>query len=514
MFPAGLARFDTGPARTGSPPAVSTIGIVAVASLATRAETAYALKQLSQAGVRVFLYLDDRERTIDSPTDKVLLSVVTFADEVERERARQRTHEAMLRKARALHVTGGRVYGYQKQPVFDSAGIRQHVLRVVDPDQPAVVIRIFTLCAEGAGITRIAKTLNAEAVAPPRRAAGWAPSAIREILLRDLYRGVVTWGKVKKRDQWGRKTYQAQPEAQWVRHEAPELRIVSNDLWQAAQARLQQARDTYVRGAGGRLMTRPSVRDFETPYLLSGIARCAECGGPLGTVTRDFKRQGRRKFYGCQYHDDRGKHVCANRILIAQETLDRAVLTAIREVLEECVLEQAVTRTMERLRAAQAGDVGRRAALERELGAVEASMANLGEAVKRGRATDSLLELLEAEHAKREGLRDQLALCNQRAGMAGQDQRALVKDLRARMGDLEGLLGRQVTQTRQILRKLLVGRLVCEPFDDGRRRGYRFTGTVSYERMLPAEAIPRYVVTPAGFEPAISTLKGSRPWPG
>jgi len=265
-------------------------------------ETAYALKQLSQAGVRVFLYLDDRERTIDSPTDKVLLSVVTFADEVERERARQRTHEAMLRKARALHVTGGRVYGYQNRPVFDSAGIRQHVLRVVDPDQAAVVSRIFTLCAEGAGITRIAKTLNAEAVAPPRRAAGWAPSAIREILLRELYRGVVTWGKVKKRDQWGRKTYRAQPEAQWVRHEAPELRIVSNDLWQAAQARLQQARDTYVRGAGGRLMTRPSVRDFETPYLLSGIARCAECGGPLGTVTRDFKRKGRRKFYGCQYH--------------------------------------------------------------------------------------------------------------------------------------------------------------------------------------------------------------------
>src|SRR5262249_35949189 len=26
--------------------------------------------------------------------------------------------------------------------------------------------------------------------------------------------------------------------------------------------------------------------------------------------------------------------------------------------------------------------------------------------------------------------------------------------------------------------------------------------------------IGNYVVTPAGFEPAISTLKGSRPWPG
>jgi hypothetical protein len=38
-------------------------------------ETAYALKQLIQAGVRVFFYLEDRERTLDSPTDKLMLSV-------------------------------------------------------------------------------------------------------------------------------------------------------------------------------------------------------------------------------------------------------------------------------------------------------------------------------------------------------------------------------------------------------------------------------------------------------
>ena len=43
-------------------------------------ETAYALKQLVQTGVRVFFYLEDRERTLDSPTDKIMLSLTTFAD--------------------------------------------------------------------------------------------------------------------------------------------------------------------------------------------------------------------------------------------------------------------------------------------------------------------------------------------------------------------------------------------------------------------------------------------------
>jgi DNA invertase Pin-like site-specific DNA recombinase len=35
-------------------------------------ETAYALKQLVQAGVRVWFYLENRERTLDSPTDRAL----------------------------------------------------------------------------------------------------------------------------------------------------------------------------------------------------------------------------------------------------------------------------------------------------------------------------------------------------------------------------------------------------------------------------------------------------------
>ncbi len=42
-----------------------------------------------------------------------MLSPTTFSDELEREKARQRTYDAMSRKARAGHVTGGRVFGYR-----------------------------------------------------------------------------------------------------------------------------------------------------------------------------------------------------------------------------------------------------------------------------------------------------------------------------------------------------------------------------------------------------------------
>jgi site-specific DNA recombinase len=172
-------------------------------------ETAWALKQLTQAGVQVWLYLDDRQRTLDSPTEKLLMSVAAFADELERDRARQRTYDALERKARALHVTGGRVYGYDNVEVRASDGRRLHVVRQVNPEQAAVVRRIFALRAEGQGFTRIAKALNEDRVAPPRRSSGWAPTAVREILLRPLYRGEVVWNRLRKRDRWGVKRYLA-----------------------------------------------------------------------------------------------------------------------------------------------------------------------------------------------------------------------------------------------------------------------------------------------------------------
>jgi DNA invertase Pin-like site-specific DNA recombinase len=50
-------------------------------------ETAYALKQIITAGVRIFYYLEDRERKLENPTDKLLLSVTAFADELEREKS-------------------------------------------------------------------------------------------------------------------------------------------------------------------------------------------------------------------------------------------------------------------------------------------------------------------------------------------------------------------------------------------------------------------------------------------
>ena len=204
-------------------------------------ETAYALKQLVTAGVRVFFYLEDRERTLDTPTDKIMLSLTAYADELEREKASQRTYDAMLRKAKAGHVTGGVVFGYDNVRVEGGP-----VVRRINDAEAAVVREIFALSASGVGVRGIAKRLNAQGALCPRPRGtgqrGWAPSSVWAVINRPLYRGEIVWGQTRKRNQWGERATSTRNENEWVRVSVPDLRIVPEELCQAVETRRNDAR--------------------------------------------------------------------------------------------------------------------------------------------------------------------------------------------------------------------------------------------------------------------------------
>jgi site-specific DNA recombinase len=100
-------------------------------------ETGYVLNQFARAGVRVHSYLEDREIALDSPVATFMMQVQAFGAALEREKARQRTYDAMARKAQQLHVTGGRVFGYDNVPIMlpgrDGQQVRRsHVERRID----------------------------------------------------------------------------------------------------------------------------------------------------------------------------------------------------------------------------------------------------------------------------------------------------------------------------------------------------------------------------------------------
>src|SRR3989442_11894645 len=64
-------------------------------------ETSAATWKIVTAGIRVFFYLTDAERKLENPTDKLLMSVTAFTDEMEREKIRLRVYDGMMRRARS-----------------------------------------------------------------------------------------------------------------------------------------------------------------------------------------------------------------------------------------------------------------------------------------------------------------------------------------------------------------------------------------------------------------------------
>ena len=84
----------------------------------------------------------------------------------------------------------------------------------------------------------LAKQLNEEGVPPPRgHSMGWAPTCIREILRRELYRGVLVWNKTQAIVRGGKETFRKRPESEWLRVEAPDLRIVPETCGNGAEHR-------------------------------------------------------------------------------------------------------------------------------------------------------------------------------------------------------------------------------------------------------------------------------------
>ena len=187
-------------------------------------KTAYALQQLTDAGVQVWFYLSDQERKLDTAMDKIMGSLTGFASEIEREKAQQRTYDAMQRKAKAEHVTGGTVFGYDNHNITgalpDPQGSlkRSHVELQINETEAEVVRKIFQLYVAGHGFTSIAKALNAERAICPRprpslsKPHGWVSSSVRQIILRRLYVGEQVWGRTKKRTPSGVTKSQQRPE--------------------------------------------------------------------------------------------------------------------------------------------------------------------------------------------------------------------------------------------------------------------------------------------------------------
>ena len=230
-----------------------------------------------------------------------------------------KTRRGQRGRVEAGKVPGGNSYGYRIVRRLLDDGTVTKGEREIDPDQAAIILRIFAEYAGGLPPRKIATRLNAEAVPGPR-GGPWNASTINGsrqrqngILNNVLYLGRIVYNRQRfvKDPDTGKRVSRPNPEHEWITHDVPALRIVDDEAWQAVQA----IKARYASQAGNKRQT--------TRRLLTGLVKCGACGGSMTIVNRNR--------YYCSAKRERG--TCDSSVGIKAVDLEDRVLGGLKDIL-------------------------------------------------------------------------------------------------------------------------------------------------------------------------------------
>ena len=203
-----------------------------------QADIASLYKQLSYLGVRLFT-LSEGDITELHVGLKGTMNALFLKD------LARKTHRGLEGRVREGRSGGGLSFGYSVVAGDLGAG---HIV----PSEAETVRRIFRDFVAGKSPRNIARQLNNEGVPGPRGAVGATPPyadiscAIPASSTNQLYIGQLVWNRLSyaKEPTMGRRRSRRNPKEDWIVKQVPELRIVDDELWNAAKLRQRTIRET------------------------------------------------------------------------------------------------------------------------------------------------------------------------------------------------------------------------------------------------------------------------------
>jgi site-specific DNA recombinase len=465
-----------------------------------------ALDQLAYQKIRVH----DVSKEIDSDLDtfRTLIDVDNLVSRLVVKAASKKSFYTLLGKAKRGEAAGGCPYGYRSIVRDDGKKWFEIV-----PNQAEIVRRIFLMRADGCSGRQIAHALNADGISSPakdwkrkKRRPGsdtsrWHPAAIvgdakkcNGILNNEIYKGTFVWN----RSHWGRKNPETgnrerenKPHEERVRHDDPELRIVDDVLWQrvrarteATQARTAQARKLAAAAAAKGLSPRRGGRPYRdlsqvradgpVRYVLSGLLKCAVCGGNYSMCNG--------KLYACASFTNCGPTACANNQRFRRDNAQLWLLGSLAEELRNGEYlrewEAQVDRELRELRSRPSP----LAALRQELAETEATIARLVEALASGElgSSPALAARLQAAETTKRNLTERLAEGD--SYVSSSEALAPLRDASAAFADMLANLPDNlndpevVVEARAAIRDW-IGEIVVEPTEKGPVARWRLSET-------------------------------------
>ncbi|MDN3624867.1 recombinase family protein [Methylobacterium isbiliense] len=325
------------------------------------------VRRLARAGVRL---ISITQELGDDPAQVMMRQVIALFDEYQSKENAKHVLRAMKENARQGFYNGSPVpLGYTVAEV-EKRGARVKKRLTVDPVEAETVRLIFRLYRFGDGATgplgvkAITCHLN-ERGYRTRAGARFGVATVHGILTNRVYIGEFVFNRRCSR------TLAQKPAAEHIPITVPA--IIELPEFEAVQATLKAHNP---RATPARVVT--------GPILLTGLATCTTCNGPMTLRTGTSKSGKVHRYYSCSTHGRMGRTGCTGRS-IPMDTLDTLVTDhLVTELLQPDRL-RATLASLWALRAEKAAQVdGRVATLRGEVSEAEEKLKRLYRMVEEG----------------------------------------------------------------------------------------------------------------------------------
>jgi hypothetical protein len=158
---------------------------------------------------------------------------------------------------------------------------------------------------------------------------------------------------------------------------------------------------------------------------------------------------------------------------------DESILTALEEhLLDPGILEEAMNRAMQNAAADQPDGDARRNELRRAVDQVQSELERLTAAVVAGGEVATLVQAMKDRERRRDALQRDLAVLD-RPRTGPTDANTIRELLREKVAEWKGLLRKHAPLARQMIQKLIDGRIVFTPQPETRSYGFKIPGDLS-----------------------------------
>ena len=210
------------------------------------------------------------------------------------------------------------VFGYDKIPD------ERYTLKI-NEEEAKIVKEIFeSYVYKGIGTTKIAWNLNDRGIRTKRTKSKWVQTSIVRMLKNPIYTGRVTNKKSEVTD-FITGTRKELPEEEWIVVERPEMRIISDELFNRAQELLEQRSNEF----------KLNNKREKTEYVFSTLIYCKHCGYSFRRIKRKYTADGPEYIrWVCSGRNSMGVNHCPNTTVIDEEELLNAIKIYLQSIIK------------------------------------------------------------------------------------------------------------------------------------------------------------------------------------